>query len=308
MALALLAAACGDDEPDAYGNFEATEVVVSAETPGQLLRFEASEGARLMQGDVVALIDTTGLALDLAEIAQRQAAARSRAASAAQEVDVLAPQLAYALAELERVERLFARDAATARQRDQVVRDVRVLREQIDAARARVRAATDEAASTAAGAAQIRQRIQDSRIVNPATGTVLATYAEAGEFVQPGQPLYRIGLLDRMFLRAYVTGAQLADIAIGDTVTVHVDAGDELRALPGVITWVADEAEFTPTQIQSRDERADLVYAVRIRVPNSGGALKIGMPADVELSPPAAHGRGEPSPEVELSPAERRGA
>ncbi|MGH7483912.1 MAG: hypothetical protein ACRELV_17315, partial [Longimicrobiales bacterium] len=163
LGLGLLLASCDDAEPDAYGNFEATEVVVSAQTAGQLRRFEAVEGERLVQGDVVALIDTTQLALDLAEVGMRRDAALSRAASAAQEVDVLAAQLAYATTELARVERLFAQDAATARQRDQAERDVRVLREQIDAARARVRAATDEAASTAAGAAQIQQRIQDSR-------------------------------------------------------------------------------------------------------------------------------------------------
>ncbi len=133
--------------------------------------------------------------------------------------------------------------------------------------------------------AQIRQRILRSRVASPISGAVLATYVKAGEFVQTGQPLYKIASLDSVDVRAYVTEPQLALVRIGRQATVSVDVGKEQRqSIAGTISWVSSEAEFTPTPIQTRDERANLVYAVKIRVPNRGGILKIGMPADVQFS------------------------
>jgi HlyD family secretion protein len=122
-------------------------------------------------------------------------------------------------------------------------------------------------------------------VSNPVGGTVLATYAKQGELVQPGQALYRIAPLDTMELRAYVPETMLSRVRLGQPAQVTVDAGDARRAYDGTVTWIAAEAEFTPTPIQTRDERATLVYAVKVRVPNSGGALKIGMPADVRFAP-----------------------
>jgi HlyD family secretion protein len=142
--------------------------------------------------------------------------------------------------------------------------------------------------SNEARVAQIGERIAKSSVANPQAGTVLATYARAGEVVQPGQPLYKIADLDTLELRAYVTGAQLGTVRLGERVQVHVDrGGGGLATLPGTVTWVSPTAEFTPTPVQTRDERADLVYAVKIRVPNADGALKIGMPGDVTLGAPA---------------------
>ena len=133
--------------------------------------------------------------------------------------------------------------------------------------------------------AQIRERIEKSRVTNPQPGTVLTTYAKAGEVVQAGQPLYRIAQLDTLVLRAYVTEGQLTSVRIGGRVQVRVDRGrGDLLTLPGVVTWVSSKAEFTPTPVQTRDERADLVYAVKVSVPNPSGALKIGMPADVAIA------------------------
>ncbi len=138
--------------------------------------------------------------------------------------------------------------------------------------------------SASARVAQIEDQIRKSIIKNPIDGTVLATYAKAGETVQPGQPLYKIANLDTMELRAYVSESQLTRVRLGQSVQVSVDVGaGQRRSVPGTVSWVSSEAEFTPTPIQTRDERANLVYAIKVRVPNSGGALKIGMPADVQF-------------------------
>ena len=161
--------------------------------------------------------------------------------------------------------------AATAQQLDQAERDYRVLGEQIAALRAQRNSVTQDVAASDARVAQIAERIAKSRITAPFAGTVLATYARAGEYVQPGQPLFRLASLDTLTLRAYVTEPQLAQVKLGQRVQVTVDrgAGDRLT-MPGTVSWIASKAEFTPTPMQTRDERADLVYAVKIRVPNRG--------------------------------------
>ncbi|HEX6060288.1 MAG TPA: efflux RND transporter periplasmic adaptor subunit [Gemmatimonadaceae bacterium] len=291
--LALLAAAAGcdgDGEPDAYGNFEATEVVVSAQTSGQIQEFTPVEGARVERGAVVAVIDTTQLALERAQLAAQLAATGARRTEVSEQLRVLEVQREIAQRAYERTQRLHAAQAATAQQLDQAERDYRTLVAQIDALQAQRRSVTLDMASSEARVAQIRERIGKSSVVNPQAGTVLATYARAGEVVQPGQPLYKVADLDTLELRAYVTGGQLGSIRLGQEVQVRVDAGDDrLRSVPGTVTWISSTAEFTPTPVQTRDERADLVYAVKIRVANPGGTLKIGMPADVTFgAAPAA--------------------
>ena len=280
----LLAACKGEPEPDAYGNFEAIEVVVSAQTGGPIERFIPVEGMRLERGALVALIDTTPLALERRQLAAQRAAATARSVEAGEQLRVLEVQHDVARRSYERTRRLHAQQAATASQLDQAERDYRALGAQIAAMRAQRRSVGLDAASAEARVAQIGDRLERSRVANPRAGTVLAIYARAGEVVQAGQPLYKIADLDTLELRAYVTGSQLTSVRLGQGVRVRVDRGGELLALPGTVSWVASSAEFTPTPIQTRDERADLVYAVKIRVPNRDGALKIGMPGDVTLA------------------------
>ncbi|HJR63473.1 MAG TPA: HlyD family efflux transporter periplasmic adaptor subunit [Gemmatimonadaceae bacterium] len=282
LAVTLVAAGCnGDAGPDAYGNFETTDVVVSAETGGRLLWFAPSEGATLEAGELAAVIDTTQLALERDQIAAQRAASTARSVEADRQIQVLEAQREITRRAYERTRRLHEQQAATAQQLDQTERDYRVLDEQIGALRAQRQSVRQEAAASEARLAQIRDRVERSRIINPVSGTVLATYAERGELMQAGQPLYRIANLDSMVLRAYVTEPQLARVRIGQQVRVSVDDGGQLRALPGRVTWVSSEAEFTPTPIQTREERADLVYAVKITVANQNGVVKIGMPGDV---------------------------
>jgi HlyD family secretion protein len=286
-ALATMLVACNDaPEPDAYGNFESIEVVVSAQTSGQVERFTPVEGMRLERGDVVALIDTTQLALERTQLVAQRAAVSARRAEVGEQLGVLHVQRDIAKRAYERAQRLHAQQAATTQQLDQAERDYRTLVAQIDALEAQRRSVTLDVASNQARVEQIADRLAKSSVVNPRSGSVLAVYARAGEVVQPGQPLYKIADLDTLDLRAYVTGDQLASVRLGGRVTVHVDRGDgELASLPGTVTWVSSTAEFTPTPVQTRDERAGLVYAVKIRVPNPDGALKIGMPGDVTFGP-----------------------
>ncbi|HEY9429655.1 MAG TPA: HlyD family efflux transporter periplasmic adaptor subunit [Gemmatimonadaceae bacterium] len=283
--LAVALVACNNAaEPDAYGNFESIEVVVSAQTSGQIQRFAPVEGMHLERGDVVALIDTTQLALERAQLVAQRAAVSARRVEVGEQLGVLRVQRDIAQRAYERAQRLHAQQAATTQQLDQAERDYKTLVAQIDALEAQRTSVTLDVASNQARVEQIADRLAKSRVANPSTGSVLAVYARAGEVVQPGQPLYKIANLDTLDLRAYITGDQLASVRLGERVAVHVDRGDgELASIAGTVTWVSSTAEFTPTPVQTRDERADLVYAVKIRVANPDGALKIGMPADVSF-------------------------
>lgn len=285
LALASVEACRGGSEPDAYGNFEADEVSVSAQTSGQLISFTPVEGAHLAAGAVVGLVDTTQLALERAQMIAQREATSARVAEAGNQIGVYQTQLAIAQRNYERTGRLFEEKAATAQQRDQAERDYRTLVAQIAAARAQQQSVSREVASTTARVAEITDRIRKGKIINPEGGTVLATYAKTGEVIQSGQPLYKIADVDTLIMRAYITEKQLSSVRLGQRVEVHVDqGGGRLLTLPGVVRWVSSKAEFTPTPIQTRDERADLVYAVKIFVPNPKGVLKIGMPGDVSLT------------------------
>ncbi len=285
LVLTLLGGACsGEPGPDAYGNFEAIDVVVSAEVSGRLLAFDVREGARVGAGDVVGTIDTTAAALERQQAVAQRGAIASRADEADRQIAVLDAQLAVARRSFERTQRLHAQQAATAQQFDLAEREYRVLERQIAAARAQRRTATREAEAGDVRVAQMADRIARGTIVNPRAGVVLASHVEAGEMVAAGLPLYRIAYLDKLDLRAYISGNQLGAVRLGTPAEITVDIGtDERTTLAGVVTWIASEAEFTPTPIQTRDERADLVYAVKIRTANAGGIAKIGMPADVRF-------------------------
>lgn len=286
LLLLALAACGGDPEPDAYGNFEAEEVVVSSQATGQLETFTPVEGAELARGAIVGQVDTTQLMHELAQLAAQREATLARVQEADRQVAVLEVQRDIARRSYERTRRLAEQNAATAQQLDQAEREYRVYGAQIAAAQATRRSVAQQAGSSDARVAQIRDQLARSRIVNPVTGTVLATFVRAGEVVRPGQPLYRVADLATLTLRAYITAGQLASVKLGQRVMVNVDEGSRLRSIPGTVAWIAAKAEFTPTQIQTRDERADLVYAIKVRVANVDGTLKVGMPADITFAAP----------------------
>lgn len=282
--LAVMAGCGKSDPPNAFGNFEADEVTVSVLAGGQLESFVPVEGKKIARGAIVGVVDTTQVALELDQIVAQRSAVGARVNEATQQSAVYEAQLGIAQRNYERTKRLFAQRAATAQQLDQAERDYRVVSAQIAAAHAARTSVAQEGVATDARVAQIRDRIKKSSIVNPLDGTVIATYVHLGEMIQPGQPLYKIANLDTLTFRAYVAESQLASLRLGAKVTVQADRGDgQLFSSPGVIAWVASKAEFTPTPVQTRDERADLVYAVKVRVPNVRGEFKIGMPGDLTV-------------------------
>ena len=282
--IALAAVGCNKTrQPDAYGNVEATEVVVGSQASGQLESFTPTEGSVLAAGVVTAVVDTSALVLQLQQVQAQRAASVSRVTDAGKQLGVLEAQREIVLRNYERTRRLFDQQAATAQQLDQAERDYKTLIAQIAAARSQEHTAAQEVTSAGARVGQIEDQIKKARVLNPVRGTVLATYVRAGEVVQTGQPLYKIANLDTLELRAYVAEPQLARVKLGQTVGVAIDTGSKRTVLSGVVSWVSSQAEFTPTPIQTRDERTNLVYAIKVRVPNMNGALKIGMPADVEL-------------------------
>jgi HlyD family secretion protein len=280
---ALVLAACGGEQPDAYGNFEATEVTVAAEVGGRLLAFTIEEGDRVARDSVVGLVDTVPLVLERQGLVARRAAAAARTREAGSNIGALEVQRTIADRELARTERLLRQSAATAQQGDQAEQGARVVREQLAGAHAAQSSARQEVAALEAQVASIDDKLARSRIRSPLGGTVLARYVEAGEFVQAGQPLFKLAALDSLTFRAYVSNAQLTQLKLGQEVTVGVDRADSIATMPGRVTWIASGAEFTPTPIQTRDERADQVYAVKITVANPDGRLRIGMPGELTI-------------------------
>ncbi|MBA3852778.1 MAG: hypothetical protein C0503_00095 [Gemmatimonas sp.] len=284
-AATLLLAACGSEtDPDAYGNFEADEVIVAAQVAGPVTRFDALEGQTLAAGTLVAVVDTMPLSLERRQLVAQRGVLRARGAELRAQTQSVAAQLEIALRSRERTQRLRAGEAATASQEDAAEREVRMLESQRDALTATDGSLQAELAALDARIAGLDDRIARAQVRAPIAGTVLATYARAGETVQPGQALFAIADLGTLTLRAYVTGKQLGDFRLGQAVRVHATIGDSLMAFAGEVAWVSARAEFTPTPIQTRDERADLVYAVKVRVRDPDGRLKIGMPGDLTLT------------------------
>ena len=287
-ALPLLTAACGrSGDFDATGTFEATEVVVSAEAAGRILRFDAEEGDVLEAGRQVGAIDTVQLYLQKLQLERQRASVVSNRPDIAKQAASLREQIAKQQTERRRVENLLKDGAATTKQLDDIDAQLKVLGGQLDALLSTLEnnaVSIDENSSAIElQIAQVEDRLAKCRIASPVTGTVLAKYAEAGELASVGRPLMKVADLDRIYLRAYFTSDQLADLRLGQEVTVTADFGGERQLdYPGRIVWIASESEFTPKTVQTRNSRAGLVYAAKIAVENDG-RLKIGLYGEVKL-------------------------
>lgn len=276
--------ACATERPDAYGTFEATEITLSAEAGGRLLTVHADEGTKLAAGDVVAVVDTGPLTLQRAELRARRATVESRGREADAQLGVIDAQRGVAQREYDRTTRLLTANAATAQQADRATRDLRTLEAQAEAIKATRATVGRDLAAVDAQLAQIDDRVRRARVVAPSGGTVLFRFVEPGEVVAAGIPVAKIAALDSLTFRAYVSERQLSLVKLGAAVEVKVDAPDgSFRTLPGKVTWVSATAEFTPTPIQTREERVTQVYAVKVAVANADGTLKIGMPGELVL-------------------------
>lgn len=288
--LLALFSACGNGAPkyDATGTFETTEVLVSAEASGRLLYFDIEEGMLLKAGEEVGVVDTVQLYLKKLQLEASIKSVEEQRPDILKQVAATKEQISDAQRERNRVANLLKVGAANQKQLDDAEDQLEVLRKQLVAQNSTLsnshQSLTWQSSSVGIQVAQVEDQLKKCHITSPITGTVLAKYAEAGELTAMGTPLFKVADTEQMYLRAYITSEQLSQVKLGQKVTVFSDYGtDEHKQYPGVVTWISDTSEFTPKTILTKNERANLVYAVKIAVHNDG-LLKIGMYGGVEFS------------------------
>ena len=285
---ALLLVACGDKDNtfDATGTFEATEVTVSAEQTGKLLRFDVQEGGKVMAGAEVGCIDTVPLYLKARQIGAVRMVYQAQKPNTATQIAALRQQVAKAQQEVDRYTQLVKDGAANRKILDDSRSQLLVLQRQLAAQSATLgtstRSLTAQMGTADVEKLQVVDQLRKCHIASPISGFVLEKYAEPGEFAVIGKPLFKVADTERLFLRAYITSQQLQQVRLGQRVTVFADYGNEKRSYPGIIAWIASKSEFTPKTILTDDERADLVYAMKVAVKNDG-KIKIGMYGEVNF-------------------------
>lgn len=267
-------------EPDAFGTFEATEVIVSAETSGRILKFEVTEGSEIDKGAEIALIDTTLFHLQKSEINAGMISVRTRISTINAQNEILNQQIANLKVNIDRIDKMLKDDAATQKQYDDLTGQVAVLQKQIEANNTQKASIAAELGVYESKKATLNEQVIRSCVKSPIKGTIIEKYSEAGELTAAGKPLVKIADLSMMKLRVYVSGAQLGNLKIGNECTVRVDQGEKgYTSFPGIISYISGKAEFTPKIIQTKEERVTLVYAVIIDVKNDG-TMKSGMPGE----------------------------
>jgi len=285
LGLSLIAASlssCGNSngKADGYGNFEATEITVSAENSGKLMQFDIDEGDIVKEDHFIGYIDTIPLALKREQLLVTKDIISSKSRGVLSQIAVLNAKLKTANTDRTRVENLIKDSAGTQKQLDDITGEINVLKQQIRSVEIQNAPVVNELKSIDVQLKQIDDQIRKSKIINPVNGTVLTKYAEPDEITTFGKPLYKIADLSNMELRVYLSETQLANIKIGQKVTVKIDQDDGMKSYEGTIGWIASEAEFTPKIIQTKEERVALVYAIKVDVKNDE-SLKIGMPAEM---------------------------
>ena len=286
---ACLAAGCSEDncQFDASGTFEATEVLVSAEATGKLLRLDVREGDRLAVGQEVGCVDSIQLYWTKKQLEAGMSAIDVRRPDIQKQIAVLEQQIATARTEQQRQSNLVKAHAGNQKNLDDCNHQLEFLQKQLAAHRSTLdksnQGADAETRRIQYQLMQLDDQLLKCHIINPHAGVVLTRYAEAGEFVSPGKPVYKIADTDLLYLRAYITADQLSQLRVGQTLRVFADYAEDYKEYEGILTWISDKAEFSPKGIQTKDERADRVYAIKIAVKNDG-ALKIGQYGEVRWS------------------------
>jgi len=290
LGLSILTTSCGksNNDADASGTFEATEVIVSAQGVGQILSLSVEEGQSLIANQLVGTIDSTQLYLRKKQLQASGKAIQSRRPDIKKQIGALEQQITTAKTERKRAENLIKANAANQKQLDDINAQIAVLEKQLDAQKTMLESSnqgiSDESEGLTFQIKQLEDQLDKCKITSPITGTVLVKYAEMGEVAAPGKALFKIADTNNMILRAYITADQLTQVKVGQTVKVKTDSGkDGSKEYSGTIAWVSSKAEFTPKTIQTRDERANLVYAVKINVKNDG-LIKIGMYGDAQFN------------------------
>ena len=289
LALSTLFFSCKNNglESDASGTFEATETVISAEAAGKILAFDIDEGDVLTAAQTIGYIDSTQLYLSKLQLQQNQKAILSGRPDTKVQLEALQKELDNALSDKQRIENLVKGNVASQKQLDDANTRIAILQSKIAATKSTLTTTTstinEQSGTVAIQLASVEDQLRKCRIVNPVNGTVLTKYANAFEVTAPGKPLYKIADLTEMYLRAYITADQFGKVKIGDKVMVSIDAENgTTKEYGGVVEWISNKSEFTPKTIQTKDERANLVYAMKIRVKNDG-LIKIGMYGEVKF-------------------------
>lgn len=277
----------GSEEYDATGSFEATEIIVSSQANGRILALNVNEGEQLQTGQKVGQIDSTQLYLQKMSLLSNVKGVRAQQPDIRKQTAALQNQIKTLEREKSRIERLIAANAATQKQLDDIEAQIEVLQSQLSAQTSTLRKSSENISAQSTTleiqVAQLDNQLEKTQITSPISGTVLNRYAERGELATMGTPLFKIADTGTLFLRAYVTNDQMAQIKLNDEVTVRVDDGEgHMKTYKGSISWISDKSEFTPKTIQTKNERANLVYALKIAVPNDG-YLKIGMYGEVKF-------------------------
>jgi len=273
----------GDKVSDAYGNFEATEIIVSAQANGELINLNLEEGDVLKANQIVGFIDSTDLYLRKKLLAQQIQTIKSQLISINSEIDVQKQQLDNNLISKKRIENLYSQGAATKKQLDDINGLVDVNRKMIISIKSKKQSILDQIEGVRIQIEQIEESISKCIINNPVSGTVLVKYAEKGELASMGKPLYKVADVENIKLKAYISGSQMPKIRLGDEVEVLYDKDKDANTkTKGKVIWISNTAEFTPKTIQTKEERVNLVYAVKVLVKNDG-SIKIGMPGEMNF-------------------------
>jgi HlyD family secretion protein len=280
LLVSLLGCKSNEEQADAYGNFEAIEVMVSAESQGRIVAFSPREGEILQKGDVTVLVDSTQLILKKRQLQSGVISLKSKINILDAQVRASKVQLENLNREKNRIDQLFEGGAATSKQKDDINGQIALLEAQIFATESQKSSVYAERNTLNVQIEQVDDQIWKCAVRNPIQGTLLTKYREEGEITMPGQSLYKLANMDELYLRAYVSGEQLSIIETGQSVNVRFDAPGGREEVAGKVNWISPQAEFTPKIIQTKEERINLVYAIKVLVPNDG-RLKIGMPGEV---------------------------
>lgn len=281
----LIVGACknGEKKSDAFGNFEAVETIVSSETAGKLLSMEVKQGDQLEPGKLIAQIDTTEIILKKLQTEAQLVASETKKQNVTAQINVLKEQKKNVQTTQQRIAKMFADQAATQQQMDDINGQLNVLDKQVSATNTQFQLIASEMEVVKRQLDLLNEQLTKCQIKSPNKGTVLETYLETGELATPGKPVLKMADLSNLELKVYVSGAQLSNVKLGNDVKILIDSGaKEMQSLSGKISWISSESEFTPKIIQTKEERVKLMYAVKIVVPNDG-SLKIGMPGEVNF-------------------------
>ncbi|MDX9905046.1 MAG: HlyD family efflux transporter periplasmic adaptor subunit [Bacteroidales bacterium] len=282
----LIMVSCNRNEKsDAYGNFEASEVIVSSQSNGQIKYLKIEEGMQVNVGDTVAMTDTIDLALKREQLVSQSKVILARLQNIDSQIGVQEQQKKNLLVDRERLENLLKDGAATQKQMDDISGNLDLISKQIRATVVQKESVRAELGTIEAQVRQVEESMNKCFIVSPLSGTVLVKFAEAGEITTPGKPICKLANLETLELKVYISGDQLPYLRLGDNVDVMIDKDKTgFTNLTGRVSWISPKAEFTPKTIQTKKERVNLVYAAKVLVPNDG-SLKIGMPGEINFMP-----------------------